>query len=204
MCEINIFRSYTATLKCWEVEVNWSWVDVILTTNSLNWFGENWRPVTTSTVKEMSMPRFGKKSCTSVRHWKSSSPHCQLHGEHIETSVLYIQHNNKCLYFSLDLSNVFSVDIKPLEVSREEFESACKHLVKSARKRTLAVLEAKTQAKKVDKVLLVGGSSKLPMIKRMLGEIFPLSKLNESIDAYEAIAKGAAIRGVQLSSHQEV
>ena len=93
-----------------------------------------------------------------------------------------------------------------MEVSRKEFEFACKHLVGSARERTLSVLN---EAKKLDRtnvneILMVGGSSKLPMIRRMLTKILPQSNLNESIDAYEAIAKGAAIRGVQLSSHQEV
>jgi molecular chaperone DnaK (HSP70) len=52
-------------------------------------------------------------------------------------------------------------------------------------------------------VLLVGGSSKLPMIQAMLRDVFPGKDLNERIDPYHAIAYGAAIRAVQLSSHRQ-
>ena len=50
-------------------------------------------------------------------------------------------------------------------------------------------------------VLLVGGTSKIPLVSELLvSELgFPMRKLNRSVDAEEAIALGAAIRGGQIS-----
>uniref|UniRef100_A0A914DIH8 Uncharacterized protein n=1 Tax=Acrobeloides nanus TaxID=290746 RepID=A0A914DIH8_9BILA len=53
----------------------------------------------------------------------------------------------------------------------------------------------------IDEILLMGGSSRIPYIKEMLGRIFPGKKLNESSNPDEAVALGAAIYAAQCEGH---
>ena len=53
----------------------------------------------------------------------------------------------------------------------------------------------------ISKVLLVGGSSKIPLVSELLVNQlgFPVHKLNRSVSADEAVARGAAVFAAQLS-----
>ena len=53
----------------------------------------------------------------------------------------------------------------------------------------------------ISKVLLVGGSSKIPLVSELLVNQlgFPVHKLNHSVNADEAVARGAAVFAAQLS-----
>ncbi len=81
-----------------------------------------------------------------------------------------------------------------VEVTREEFEERTQDLLYrtiSLTRATLQDLEAKAPGTTVDTVLLVGGSSRMPQVKRILGEMFTCDvKLH---DPDLAVAKGAAI-----------
>ncbi|KAI1723170.1 hsp70 protein [Ditylenchus destructor] len=109
--------------------------------------------------------------------------------------------------FWLDLHEVFGMDAykcKIVTVSREEFETHCCHLLKRAEDTVLRVLrETSMQPKDLDVIVLVGGSSRLPMVRKLLREIFPDKVLNVSMNPDEAIARGAALRAAQLSKHEE-
>ncbi|KAF7686088.1 Heat shock like protein [Cucumispora dikerogammari] len=56
------------------------------------------------------------------------------------------------------------------------------------------------QIKKVDKVLLVGGSSRIPRIQELLTEKFGSSKICQSVSPDEAVALGAAFNAAQLKN----
>jgi molecular chaperone DnaK len=80
-------------------------------------------------------------------------------------------------------------------LTREQFE----HLVSDLVERTVepcqkALWDAKLQPKDIDKVLLVGGQTRSPIISRIVREIFgrdPSSEINPD----EVVAMGAAIQG---------
>lgn len=83
-----------------------------------------------------------------------------------------------------------------VEVSREEFESATKHLVDQTLdicKRAVETAEKKEEGLKVDRVLLVGGSSRMPMIETALREKLGWDPTRTDFDL--AVAKGAATYG---------
>lgn len=83
-----------------------------------------------------------------------------------------------------------------IEVTREEFEEACAGLVAQTvdvARRTLAAAEEKRPGLSIDKYLLVGGSSRMPMIPAALEKELGWELTNTEFDL--AVAKGAAIYG---------
>jgi len=84
------------------------------------------------------------------------------------------------------------------ELTREHFEEATAHLLDRTVERTHAALDAAhgKGVDKIDKVLLVGGSSRMPAIKQRIEEEFGIDVVLNDPD--QAIAKGAAIIGEMI------
>ncbi|MGV1004585.1 MAG: Hsp70 family protein [Candidatus Nanopelagicales bacterium] len=81
-------------------------------------------------------------------------------------------------------------------VTRTEFEAATRHLVAQTLEigqRVVTAAKKKVPGLKVDRVLLVGGSSKMPMIEAALREQLGWEPVTTEFDL--AVAKGAAIYG---------
>jgi molecular chaperone DnaK len=79
------------------------------------------------------------------------------------------------------------------EVTREQLEEATAPLVLRTRTTTeIVLLQAGLSWDDIDKILLVGGSTRMPMISRMLGELTN-RELDRSLSADEAVAHGAAL-----------
>lgn len=86
--------------------------------------------------------------------------------------------------------------VETVAVTRDEFEAETRHLVAQTleiSQRVVAAAQAKVPGLKVDRVLLVGGSSKMPMIGAALREQLGWNPMNTEFDL--AVAKGAAIYG---------
>ena len=80
------------------------------------------------------------------------------------------------------------------EISRFEFNNMCEDLIKKLEKPLQRALEdAKVTSKEISQIILVGGSTKLPMIKTFLKNYFINSKINDSINPDEAVAYGATL-----------
>ncbi len=80
-----------------------------------------------------------------------------------------------------------------VEVTRDEFEEATAPLVLRTRMTTeIVVMQAGLTFKEIDKVLVVGGSTRMPMITRMLTELAGRA-VDCSVSADEAVAHGAAL-----------
>jgi molecular chaperone DnaK len=80
-----------------------------------------------------------------------------------------------------------------VEVTRDEFEEATAPLVLRTRMTTeIVVMQAGLTFREIDKVLVVGGSTRMPMITRMLTELAGRA-VDCSVSADEAVAHGAAL-----------
>ncbi len=80
-----------------------------------------------------------------------------------------------------------------IEVTREEFEEATAPLLGRTQTTTEIVLrQANLRWSDIDRVLLVGGSTRMPMVRRMLQEVTD-KKPEQSISPDEAVAHGAAL-----------
>jgi len=82
-----------------------------------------------------------------------------------------------------------------VSMSRSKFEDLCKDLFDRLRGPCEAALrDAKLDASKIDEVVLVGGSTRIPRVQAMAKEIFG-KEPNKSVNPDEVVAIGAAIQG---------
>ena len=86
----------------------------------------------------------------------------------------------------------------PVELTRNKFEELTAQLVDKCRTLCEKVLnEAKMGWKNIDTVLLVGGSTRMPMIKKMVAEVSGKTP-SEDLNPDECVALGAAWQGAIL------
>src|SRR6266404_2173374 len=90
-----------------------------------------------------------------------------------------------------------------VELTREGFEKMTKHLVEKCKAICEIVMrEAKMQWSEVDKILLVGGMTRMPMVREMIGQLTSVP-LAEDVNPDEAVAVGAAIQAVLSLLNEE-
>jgi len=83
-----------------------------------------------------------------------------------------------------------------LEFTRKQFEKDTRHLVEKCKTICEMVMqEADMKWDKIDKVLLVGGMTRMPMIREMIGKLSSVP-LSDHVNPDEAVAVGAAVQGV--------
>ena len=81
-------------------------------------------------------------------------------------------------------------------ITRTKFEQLITPLIERCRKPVYdALKDAKLEAKQIDEVVLVGGSTRVPLVQRMVKEIFAGKEPNRSVNPDEVVAVGAAIQG---------
>jgi len=83
-----------------------------------------------------------------------------------------------------------------INVTRSKFENLIQPLVEKCRKPlTDALKDAKLAPEKIDEVVLVGGSTRVPMVQRLVKDLFKGKEPNKSVNPDEVVAIGAAIQG---------
>ena len=90
------------------------------------------------------------------------------------------------------------------QISRAKFEELCSSLFK----KTLdpvekCLINAKLDKAKIDEIVLVGGSTRIPKIQKILSDFFNGKSLNKSINPDEAVAYGAAVQGAIISGEKD-
>jgi len=86
-----------------------------------------------------------------------------------------------------------------MALTRSTFESLCEHVFGRLRNPCRRALEdAKLKTSEVDEVLLVGGSTRIPIVQQIAREIFD-KEPNKSLNPDEVVAMGAAIQGAVLA-----
>ncbi|XP_015788504.1 heat shock cognate 71 kDa protein [Tetranychus urticae] len=89
-------------------------------------------------------------------------------------------------------------------ITRARFEELCSDLFRS----TLEPVERSLRDAKLDKsqikeIVLVGGSTRIPKIQKLLQDFFNGKELNKSINPDEAVAYGAAVQAAILSGDKD-
>ena len=83
-----------------------------------------------------------------------------------------------------------------ISVTRSKFEQLIGELVEKCRKPLIdALSDAKLKPEQIDEVVLVGGSTRVPMVQRLVKELFKGKEPNKSVNPDEVVAIGAAIQG---------
>ena len=86
------------------------------------------------------------------------------------------------------------------KITRARFEELCSDLFRATMEPVeKAIRDAKLDKSKIHEVVLVGGSTRIPKIQKLLQEFMNGKDLNKSINPDEAVAYGAAVQAAILS-----
>lgn len=101
---------------------------------------------------------------------------------------------------SIEIDSLFEGIDFYSNITRARFEELCADLFRS----TLDPVEKSLRDAKIDKgnineIVLVGGSTRIPKIQKLLQDFFNGKELNKSINPDEAVAYGAAVQAAILS-----
>uniref|UniRef100_A0A1I7YIB2 Heat shock protein 70 kDa n=1 Tax=Steinernema glaseri TaxID=37863 RepID=A0A1I7YIB2_9BILA len=104
---------------------------------------------------------------------------------------------------SIEIDSLFAGFDFYTSISRSLFEELCADLFR----RTLepvkkAINDAKLDKAEIDDIVLVGGSTRIPKIQKILSDFFSGRELNKSMNPEEAVACGAALQAAILSEDQ--
>ncbi|MFI3293022.1 MAG: molecular chaperone DnaK [Rikenellaceae bacterium] len=103
----------------------------------------------------------------------------------------------------INLPYIMPVDGIPqhlvMTLTRAKFEQLCDHLVRNTIEPCkIALRDAGLSASQIDEVILVGGSTRIPAIQKVVEEFFGKAP-NRSVNPDEVVAVGAAIQGGVLT-----
>ena len=104
---------------------------------------------------------------------------------------------------TLRINNFFKDQDLNEPITREEFENICQNLFN--RLTTVmdeALKNAKLNKKDINEIILVGGSTRIPKVKKVVQEYFPGLKINDSINPDEAVAYGATLDAEKISHNK--
>jgi molecular chaperone DnaK len=87
-----------------------------------------------------------------------------------------------------------------MTITRAEFEKMVDHLIDRVRGPVKQALkDAKLEPNKIDEVVLVGGSTRIPKVQQVVKELFGGKEPHKGVNPDEVVAVGAAIQGGVLS-----
>merc|ERR1712173_200441 len=88
-------------------------------------------------------------------------------------------------------------------ITRARFEELCSDLFRATLEPVeKAIRDAKLDKSSINDIVLVGGSTRIPKIQKLLSDFFNGKELNKSINPDEAVAYGAAVQAAILSGDQ--
>ena len=107
------------------------------------------------------------------------------------------------IFFSDFLENEDGDPVEDYVITRDTFEDLIRPLIS----RTLDLIDELLQktnipVETIDSILLVGGSSCIPLVRKMLGDKYGIEKIHSSEKPMLAIAEGAAILAQSLPSEE--
>jgi heat shock 70kDa protein 1/2/6/8 len=109
---------------------------------------------------------------------------------------------------TLSSGNTASIEIDSLydgidfftSITRAKFESLCLPLFnKCIDPVNKVILDSKISKSNVDEIVLVGGSTRIPKVQKMLSDYFNGKELSKAINPDEAVAYGACVQAAILS-----
>ncbi|KAL4238413.1 Heat shock 70 kDa protein 1A [Mactra antiquata] len=101
---------------------------------------------------------------------------------------------------SIEIDSLFEGIDFYTKITRARFEELCTDLFRATMEPVeKAIRDAKLDKSKIHEVVLVGGSTRIPKIQKLLQELMNGKELNKSINPDEAVAYGAAVQAAILS-----
>jgi L1 cell adhesion molecule like protein len=113
---------------------------------------------------------------------------------------------------TLSSSTVANIEIDSLydgidfasSITRAKFENLCDDLCKKTMMSLdQVIVDSKISKDRVDEIVLVGGSTRIPRIQQLLSEYFNGKELCKTINPDECVAYGAAVQAALLSGNKD-
>merc|ERR1712004_346219 len=108
---------------------------------------------------------------------------------------------------SVEIDSLFEGIDFYTSITRARFEELCSDLFRGTLEPVeKALRDAKMDKSSIDDIVLVGGSTRIPKIQKLLSDFFNGKELNKSINPDEAVAYGAAVQAAILTgeTHEAV
>ena len=104
---------------------------------------------------------------------------------------------------SITVNNFYNNNNLFIEISRQQFNDECNELYERIEIiLDKALSDSKFKKEEIDDVILIGGSSKIPKIKELLGIKFSPNKIRDKINQDEAVAIGATWQAYKLINNK--
>ncbi|KAK7929123.1 hypothetical protein WMY93_005518 [Mugilogobius chulae] len=101
---------------------------------------------------------------------------------------------------SIEIDSLFEGQDFYTSITRARFEELCSDLFRGTLEPVeKALRDAKMDKSQIHDVVLVGGSTRIPKVQKLLQDFFNGRELNKSINPDEAVAYGAAVQAAILS-----
>ncbi|KAK6361709.1 70-kilodalton heat shock protein [Orbilia blumenaviensis] len=101
---------------------------------------------------------------------------------------------------SIEIDSLFEGVDFYTSITRARFEELCQDLFRSTMEPVERVLrDSKIDKSSVHEIVLVGGSTRIPKVQKMVSDFFNGKEPNKSINPDEAVAYGAAVQAAILS-----
>ncbi|CAL2036564.1 unnamed protein product [Caenorhabditis brenneri] len=140
----------------------------------------------------------------SIFEVKSTAGDTHLGGEDFDQRMLQSTCHQTSSEACVEVDSLFEGIDLCSKITRARFEELCADLFrKTLEPVEKALRDAKLDKSKIDEVVLVGGSTRVPKIQKLLKDFFNGKELNCSINPDEAVAFGAAVQAAVLSGVQD-
>ncbi len=121
-----------------------------------------------------------------------------------DAKKLLSQVEKATIYFSDFLENEEEEPVEDFTIERSDFENLIRPIIK----RTIDLVDellkkTNIDEETIDNILLVGGSSCIPLVRKMLEQRYGIEKIKSSEKPMLAVAEGAAILAQSLPSEEE-
>merc|ERR1711892_898211 len=106
---------------------------------------------------------------------------------------------------NIEIDSLFQGEDFYTSITRARFEELCSDLFKGTLEPVeKALRDAKLDKSGIDDIVLVGGSTRIPKVQKLLQDFFNGKELNRSINPDEAVAYGASVQAAILTGgHSE-
>jgi heat shock 70kDa protein 1/2/6/8 len=127
---------------------------------------------------------------------KKSQQKLRIACEKAKTELSFMSNTN------IEIENLYEDYELSLKISKSKFEDLCLNEFNKCMNCVKQVLiDANLNENQIDKVVLVGGSTRIPRIRELLSDFFGDYKLCFDVNPDEAVAFGAAIQGELLNEN---
>ena len=134
-----------------------------------------------------------------VDHWIRENNFAGDETKHRQTLRLKAEDAKK----QLSSADLYQTDYEGINLSlgKDTFEETIKPIVdKTIVSCSNALKDAGLKKSEIDEIVMVGGSTRVPLVKKMLSDFFG-KKLNDTVDPDEVVALGAAIQADILAGN---